>query len=235
MHYSITFTETDYSSLIDHIFQSGSTEQAAYLLCGLSITAAESRLLVKEVIPVVRAEIISASRRHMEIAPQSFMRAMKWANTQRLSFVFVHSHPDGTVGYSVQDDRTEPSLFRTAYTRIGGRALHASIVFSDIDHPQARVWHTNETTSPVEVIRAIGNRFRFFQRNLSKNVSTGVFDRQVRAFGSEIQRLLQSLHVGIVGTGGTGSAVAEQLIRLGIGTLSLFEGQSLESSNVTRV
>ena len=30
MHHSITFTETDYSSLIDHIFQYGSTEQAAY-------------------------------------------------------------------------------------------------------------------------------------------------------------------------------------------------------------
>jgi hypothetical protein len=235
MHYSITFTETDYSSLTDHIFQSGSTEQAAYLLCGLSTTASESRLLVKEVIQVVPAEIISASRRHMEIAPQSFMRAMKWANAQRLSFVFVHSHPDGIVGHSAQDDRTEPSLFRTAYTRISGHALHASIVFSDIDHPQARVWHTNQSTSPVEVIRVIGNRFRFFQRNLGKNVSAGVFDRQVRAFGPEIQRLLQSLHVGIVGTGGTGSAVAEQLIRLGIGTLSLFEGQSLESSNITRV
>jgi molybdopterin/thiamine biosynthesis adenylyltransferase len=235
MHYSITFTETDYSSLIDHIFQSGSTEQAAYLLCGLSITASESRLLVKEVIPVVPAEIISVSRRQMEIAPQSFMRAMKWANAQRLSFVFVHSHPDGTAGHSAQDDRTEPSLFRTAYTRIGGRALHASLVFSDIDHPQARVWHTDQTTSPVEIIRVIGNRFRFFQRDARMNLSTGVFDRQVRAFGLEIQQLLQSLHVGIVGTGGTGSAVAEQLIRLGIGRVSLFEGQTLESSNVTRV
>jgi molybdopterin/thiamine biosynthesis adenylyltransferase len=66
-------------------------------------------------------------------------------------------------------------------------------------------------------------------------LSAGVFDRQVRAFGLEIQQLLKSLHIGIVGTGGTGSAVAEQLIRLGIGRLSLFEGQTLEASNVTRV
>jgi molybdopterin/thiamine biosynthesis adenylyltransferase len=235
MRYSMTFTEIDYCSLIDHIYQPTSTEQAAYLLCGLSTTPSESRLLVKQVIPVVPAEIISASDHHMEIAAQSFMRAMKWADAEHLSFVFVHSHPDGTLGHSGQDDRTEPSLFRTAYTRIHGHALHASIVFSDINRPQARVWHLDQTTSPVEVIRVIGNRFRFFQRDPRMNLGTGVFDRQVRAFGLEIQQLLKSLHIGIVGTGGTGSAVAEQLIRLGIGRLSFFEGQTLEESNVTRV
>ena|ERR1035438_1965790 len=95
MRYSITFTETDYRSLTDHIYQPGSTEQAAYILCSLSITASESRLLVRKIIPVMPAEILSASGRHMEIAPQSFMRAMKWADAQHLSFVFVHSHPDG--------------------------------------------------------------------------------------------------------------------------------------------
>jgi hypothetical protein len=235
MRYSITFTETDYRSLTDHIYQPGSTEQAAYILCSLSITASESRLLVRKIIPVMPAEILSASGRHMEIAPQSFMRAMKWADAQHLSFVFVHSHPDGTVGHSQQDDITELSLFRTAYTRIRGHAVHASIAFSNINRPQARVWHLDDPTSPVEVIRAIGNQFRFFQRDLRMNVSTGVFDRQVRAFGSEIQQLLKGLHFGIVGTGGTGSAVAEQLIRLGVGRLSLFDGQTLEASNVTRV
>jgi tRNA A37 threonylcarbamoyladenosine dehydratase len=62
-----------------------------------------------------------------------------------------------------------------------------------------------------------------------------IFDRQVRAFGAEIQQLLATLHIGIVGNGGTGSAVGEQLIRLGAGRLSLFEGQTLDASNVTRV
>ena len=57
----------------------------------------------------------------------------------------------------------------------------------------------------------------------------------MRAFGAEIQQLLATLHIGIVGNGGTGSAVAEQLIRLGVGRLSLFEGQTLDASNVTRV
>jgi molybdopterin/thiamine biosynthesis adenylyltransferase len=235
MRYSITFVEDDYRSLAEHLHQPGSIEQGAYLLCSLSVTESESRLLVREVIPVRPEEIISASSSHMEIAPQSFMRAMKRADTKHLSFVFVHSHPYGPASHSPQDDITEPSLFRTAYIRIGGQAIHASIVSSGIDQPQARVWHPDGSTSAVEVIRVIGNRFRFIQRVRAKNVSTDIFDRQVRAFGAEIQELLATLRIGIVGNGGTGSAVAEQLIRLGVGRLSLFEGQTLDASNVTRV
>ena len=52
-------------------------------------------------------------------------------------------------------------------------------------------------------------------------MSEDVFDRQVRAFGADIQELLATLRIGIVGNGGTGSPVAEQLIRLGF-RLSLF-------------
>ncbi len=235
MRYSMTFVESDFTALTGHLFQPGLSEQAAYLLCSHSFTPWESRLLVREVIPVSPAEIISASGHHMEIAPQSFMRAMKRADSGHMSFVFVHSHPDGTVEHSPQDDATERSLFRTAYTRIRGQALNASVVFSAIDRPHARVWHPEGTTSPVEVIRSVGNRFRFFHHQPQLNVDFGIFDRQVRAFGPEMQHLLESLHAGVVGTGGTGSAVAEQLIRLGIGRLSLFEGQKLDASNVTRV
>ena len=110
-----------------------------------------------------------------------------------------------------------------------------SVFLSGIDHPHARVWHLDGTTSPVEIIRVIGDRFRFFHHDPRRNASAEIFDRQVRAFGMDIQHVLKTLHVGIVGNGGTGSAVAEQLIRFGVGKLSLFEGQTLDASNVTRV
>jgi molybdopterin/thiamine biosynthesis adenylyltransferase len=50
-----------------------------------------------------------------------------------------------------------------------------------------------------------------------------------------VQESLGRLHVAIVGCGGTGSAVAEQLVRLGVRTLSLFDPDTLSDSNVTRV
>jgi ethanolamine utilization microcompartment shell protein EutS len=62
-----------------------------------------------------------------------------------------------------------------------------------------------------------------------------VFDRQVLAFGSAMQALLGRLNIGVVGCGGTGSAVAEQLIRMGVGTLTVVDFDTLSDKNVTRV
>jgi len=61
------------------------------------------------------------------------------------------------------------------------------------------------------------------------------FSRQVLAFGEQLQKLFHHLTVGIVGAGGTGSAVAEELIRLGVGKLIIADVQELDDSNVTRV
>jgi molybdopterin/thiamine biosynthesis adenylyltransferase len=62
-----------------------------------------------------------------------------------------------------------------------------------------------------------------------------IFERQVAAFGSAVQETLGCLNVAVVGCGGTGSAVAEQLVRLGVRSLTLIDADTLTESNVTRV
>jgi len=62
-----------------------------------------------------------------------------------------------------------------------------------------------------------------------------IFDRNVRAFGLAIQQSLGDLRVGLVGCGGTGSAVAEQLVRLGVRHITLLDPDHLSESNLTRV
>ena len=55
---------------------------------------------------------------------------------------------------------------------------------------------------PISNIRVIGRTFRFIGKGQSP-VPIDVFDRQVRAFGSGLQQLLQTLTIGVVGIGGT--------------------------------
>jgi hypothetical protein len=64
-----------------------------------------------------------------------------------------------------------------------------------------------------------------------------LFDRQIRAFGPEGQRVLRQLRVGIVGGGGTGSALFEQLVRLGVGYIVILDPDEIndDGSNDTRV
>lgn len=235
MRYSITCLENLYKSLTDHLFSDRMDESAAYLLCGLSRTDKETRLLVREVLPVVEADILEASPFHMKIASRSFLRAMKKAHLAGASLVFVHSHPVGVPKHSAQDDREERNLFATAYVRIHGTGIHASLVFSAPDRPVGRVCLEDGSFRQMDVVRILGDRFRFHYGVDDPQVNLAIFDRQVRAFGGEIQALLKRITIGVVGVGGTGSSVSEQLIRLGVGHLLIADPEKLAASNVTRV
>lgn len=237
MRYSVTFTEDQYTKLVDHLFsKTEGKECAAYLLCGISKTTSTTRLLVRQVIPILNSQLIAQSGVGFTIPSNSFLPVLKLADRESACFALVHSHPGGVPEHSQQDDQEEPKLFATAYNRIAGRdKVHASIVMSSPTMPRGRVWLEGGMTAPLEVIRVIGRRFHFFARNEQSGIDASFYDRQVRAFGPDLLSVLRSLTVGVVGAGGTGSSVVEQLIRLGIGRLVIADGDNLDRSNISRV
>jgi molybdopterin/thiamine biosynthesis adenylyltransferase len=234
MNYSITFRSGDFDTLTSHLFPApDSGERGAYLICRASESSTELRLLVREVIPVAENETLASSATHMSIRSTSFTRAMKIADAHKSSFVFVHSHPGGVAVFSRQDDLEEKKLFATAYTRIDRRGPHASLVMASPNSLAGRVWLSDGSSRRLDLIRVVGARLHFFN---AEDVQADVlYDRQVRAFGGGVQGILSKLKIGVVGVGGTGSAVSEQLIRLGVGTLYVFDPDELEDSNLTRV
>lgn len=89
---------------------------------------------------------------------------------------------------------------------------------------------------PVGAVRVVDDSWRLLLP--SGRLDPGVvFDRQIRAFGSAGQRVLSELRVGVVGAGGTGSAVFEQLVRLGVGEILVIDPDVIndDGSNITRV
>ncbi|QZN99106.1 HesA/MoeB/ThiF family protein [Chenggangzhangella methanolivorans] len=94
------------------------------------------------------------------------------------------------------------------------------------------------STAPIAISRCweVGDGWKFTQAfDAPEAAVPPIFDRSVRAFGADIQATLGALTVGVVGVGGTGSAVCEQLVRLGVRRLALFDNDVLSDSNVTRV
>jgi hypothetical protein len=235
MRYTITFLEEDFELLKRHLF-AGPNERAAYLLTRKSQTSRETRLLVREVLPVQDSDVDSSSPVHMSIRARSFIPILKRSHLEGCGFGFVHSHPNGPLGPSAQDDAEERTLFATAFNRIRLPTVHASVVFAAPDKPIGRVWKDDGTTAEVDVIRVVGHKLRYyFNPNKASPASNMCFDRQVRAFGPDIQQLLRRLTVGIVGAGGTGSSVLEQVVRLGVGRVLVSDGDDFEATNVNRV
>jgi hypothetical protein len=87
---------------------------------------------------------------------------------------------------------------------------------------------------PMRVVQ-VGKTLQFPFEPAVPPAAQFAFDRQVRAFGEQGQVRLRSLRVGIVGLGGTGSIVAEQLAHLGIGNFLLIDPDVIEESNLNRL
>lgn len=60
------------------------------------------------------------------------------------------------------------------------------------------------------------------------------FDRNERLFGKVGQQALRRAHIGIVGLGGLGTHVVQQLSLLGVGALTLIDDEELSRSNRNR-
>jgi molybdopterin/thiamine biosynthesis adenylyltransferase len=146
----------------------------------------------------------------------------------------IHTHPSGLLEHSEQDDREEAKLFQTAFTRVHGSTVHGSLVLTDREAITGRVW-TESGYYQSDVVRVVGDRIRFFYIDNDPETHPSAFDRQVRAFGAAMQALLKRLRIGVVGAGGTGSCVTEQLIRLGVGNLVIVDGDNFDESNINRV
>lgn len=234
MNYTMTFPESLYQEMRSFLLRDENVEQAGFAFARTSTTGTETRLLLREFRAVDPCDVFHSDCISMKINSCALAKASKYADDSKQCLVFVHSHPAGCAEFSPADDVQEPPLFRTAYTRIGGEGPHASLVLPHNGDPIARVWLANAQVVDVSRIRVIGKRFLFFDRTREYE-SPEFFNRQVRAFGENTQALLASLHIAVVGAGGTGSATIEQLIRLGVGKLSIYDGQYLEKSNVSRV
>lgn len=233
MRYTISIPEGSFARLTEELFSVKGCEGAAYLLCGVARSGSEIRLVVRDVVPVSPEDYLIREPFRLSIKSRSYVVVAKRAAAEGAAVVFVHCHPGGSAEFSPQDDREEPGLMRFLRDR-AGELPHGSLVLSDEPGVAGRVW-TDGGWMPMDVVRVLGRKFQFLTGRGDVEPIPTFFDRQVRAFGPEVQRLLSRLHVGVVGAGGTGSAVAEQLGRLGVGKISIFDGDAFDSTNSNRV
>jgi molybdopterin/thiamine biosynthesis adenylyltransferase len=226
----IVLLESQLTQLHERLFDRPGVEGAAFLLCGESRSVRGTKLIAHAVLAIKDEDFERREAYGLTIRSAALTRIAKLAKYENLSVVFAHSHPAGNAEFSAQDDREEARLLPFLQARVPDR-VHGTLVLTE-SAIAGRLYVP--TQIPVASVLVVGDRIRSWSQDHTISIAP-FFDRQVRAFGKDIQRLLASMHVGIVGLGGTGSPVAEQLTRLGIGRLSLFDGDRLEETNVNRI
>ncbi len=189
------------------------------------------RLLVRDMALPLHGDYERSGIDHAELKPEFVARVAKRARLECLSLVFVHTHPgEKAAHFSSIDDYGEAEL-AAFLARRGQTNIHAAMVLS-LGGLRARVLAQSDDVRVVSV----GDRLtvEFDPKAADEGVNLQ-FDRQVRAFGASGQRSLQGLRVAIVGLGGTGSIIAQQLVHLGVRDFILVDPDHLEVTNLNRV
>jgi molybdopterin-synthase adenylyltransferase len=232
----VVIAAADWTALHRALFTPDGKESAGVLLCGISNTKLARRLLVREFVPVPMESYVKREGYQLEVSPSFYNQVVTRCLQGRFSPVIVHSHPrHSDAWYSGSDDYGEQRLLSTLNSLLPG-ASPASLVVT----PEAvigREFHEAEfqPLSGITIVGLQSQKREFVSRSDLRAPPTERFDRQVRAFGTDAQALLQSLKVAVVGVGGIGSLVAEQLARAGIQDVIVVDDDKVEESNVSRL
>jgi molybdopterin/thiamine biosynthesis adenylyltransferase len=210
----------------------GETESCAIIYANETVRAdGKVRLLGREFEFPSATDYTRRGLLEAELSPELVARVTKRARREKSALVFVHSHPGlEAPTFSEIDSQGEKHLANFLAHRVPSLA-HAAVVISQ-GGLCARRLGTDEYIRVVSLGRCY--EVLFDKTALSPH-SSKVFDRQVRAFGSAGQEALRHLRIAVVGLGGTGSVVTQQLAHLGIRDFILVDPDVLEPTNLNRV
>jgi molybdopterin/thiamine biosynthesis adenylyltransferase len=237
MIYTIKITRQDLDNLKVMLFKYAPKENAAFLLIGKSKGKNTETFIVRRIIDIPDVDFNIRNGNHLEISTRAINAIISLCEANHLGLAICHSHPKPLMSsYSVSDDFGEKRIASVFHSCLPNFPL-ISLLISDHEY-HARYWAYNSEPKQIYYIKVIG---RFIETiALSgeihrKDFEPELYDRQVLAFGELSQRRFMETKVGIVGVGGTGSAVAEQLVRLGVKDFIVIDKDNFDSSNLTRV
>jgi len=223
-------------------------ERAAVLLVGVARQGPHLRLLARRLLASPADSYVCRGPRGLELTSAGWAPALAVAAETGSAALFVHTHPGGVPTPSSHDSVVD-ELLEQAFRIRTGQSLYGSLVIApDLpDGPDAqasggwtftgRVVLDDVGELPVRRLVQLGRRLVVTASydEPTPEATPQLFSRQIQAFGGDVQRVLGQLRVGVAGAGGTGSAVLEQLVRLGVRHLVLADPDVLSDSNVTRV
>ncbi|MGI5401496.1 ThiF family adenylyltransferase, partial [Streptomyces sp. CA-135486] len=214
-------------------------ESAAVLLARRArLSNGGLRLIAVQLVEVPDEAYLDRTEKSLGIASDGYLPALRAAEAAGCVALWVHTHPaDGCTPEPSRHDRVVDEQLAPAFTARTGSGLYGALILRHHDGHLTFTGHIEgEETAIIDRVFTVGARFSLL-RSFDAAVPQlpQLHDRHIRAFGAEIPRVLAELRIAIVGTGGTGSAVAEQLVRLGVRHLTLVDPDTLSDSNLTRV
>jgi len=168
---------------------------------------------------------------------------------QANTIIDVHTHPFSKrgVAFSGVDDHDEITFHKWLTDTLGEEVYYASIVLSQTDY-SARLWDRVGNQSLGEPARiktqttqerwlSTDDRESFAGASLeASNPKNGYLARSALALGLDtLRQIMYNQSIAVIGVGGLGSVIAENLIHTGFQEVSLIDPDRVEITNLNRI
>ena len=238
---TIRMTSSQLDALRSSLMADTAAVSAAILTAGFFENRQGIHFTVRGMLAPSDADYDRRTARGLQMSPLFLNRAIGAAERDGITVILSHAHaharPNGGLEYSESDLAGERESHGTVRRCLGDRPMGSLLIGPDT--MVGRAWTADGRAEPVDQIRIVDRHLRF--KPLGRRpawpapVDEALYDRQIRAFGIDGQRALSGIKIGIVGVGGTGSAVAEQLAREGVRRFTLIDRDSFSPSNRARM
>lgn len=236
---TIRMTSSQMDELKSRLMEDMSKESAIILTAGFFKNKEGTHFTVRDMVIPTREDYDERTAHNLQMSPLYLNKAIRMAECDGVTLILSHTHPfhGNGLDYSQLDLAGEVESYGTLRRCLGDRPMGSLLLGHDT--MIGRAWTIGERVEPVGQLRIVDRHVQFkpLGRQSAKPVpvDAGLYDRQIRAFGLDGQRVLSGIKIGIVGVGGTGSAVAEQLAREGVRHFTLVDHDRFSPSNRTRM
>jgi hypothetical protein len=231
---TVIFPKRLYEDLKSFLFSNAPNENGCFLLANSYKRRGDNNVLLINAIIKPESNSWNREGEHWLEPSSSFTNhAVVMADSTNSSLLFVHTHPGmfHPPHFSSIDEKSNKRLFRNLSEILPDRPL-GSLVFS-----QKGVYGVTFDEKKIRKISTFGVVGHTISEvsGVERKIVDDSFDRQLRLMGKDAHAHLQDLTATIVGVGGTGSSVAVQLARIGLGKLTLADKDVIDATNLPRV
>ena len=227
---TLVMAGVDHARVMAHLFPGDGKEAAAILVC-TRMRRSRLKLLVRDAVLVPHDSCMRTKDRLTW--PSSALDP--WIDRSAeggLSLVLIHSHPNGYPDFSLLDDASDgelmPYLYPYGHADQVGDPWHGSAIMLPSGGVKARLYGEDMRPRPVDLVAVYGDELRLCW-NATPDAAPPL------AFSAAMREELSRLSIAIIGISGTGSVVAEQLLRMGVGELIVIDNDRVEMKNINRI
>jgi molybdopterin-synthase adenylyltransferase len=208
-------------------------ERVGFISTGMAASRDGLVLLAQEYRPVADEDYVREDTVPVMMGPGAIRKAMQWALTDRVGIFHVHTHGGSGIPTFSGIDLRESARFVPSFVNVAPQRAHGAIVLSG-DAARGQVWLSREGAPDwISEFVEVGARNRKWGR-VGPRRNTTRLERQ-SFLGAMSSQLLADATIGVVGLGGGGSPIVQQLAHIGVGGYVLADPQAIEDTNTNRL